>query len=184
MKCPGTRKMLKSFMKLPKGSILIRNVNEFRTSRLCARCFTPFPLATLSHRFKVCEFCLPDQDDWPLRLKLPSKIVTKKSKRMYQTERKEMREAMIANPDVQGVGFVSTMKCYRKNWRQNWQQNGLDNNPAVLPGAIIDNDYDFTADYVPEDFFDVPIDPILKTVWQRDITAAKLIMYRGECLII
>lgn len=145
----------------------VRNVNEFRSSRLCARCFTPFPLATLNHRFKVCDWCVPDQNDWPDGLKLPRKIVSKKSKRMYQMERR----AVMADPH-QAVGFVSKVICHHKNWRQNRQH------------AVDQHDGDFTADYEPEDFFDMPNEPILKTIWQRDISAAKLILYRGNCLII
>lgn len=168
VRCPGNRKMLKSFKKLP--NVVVKKTNENNTSRLCARCFTPFPLHTLSHRFKVCEWCLPDQDDWPDGLKLPPKIVTMKSKRVYQAERREMRERMIENPD-QDVGFVSKVIQYRKNWRQN------------EAFEMEDLTMDFTAltmDDISENMFDQPMPPILKTIWHRDISAAKLILYRGK----
>lgn len=146
---------------------VIKMTNEFRTSRLCARCFTPFPLNTLKHRYKVCDFCLPDQNEWPDDLKLPTKIVTKKSKRMLLSQRRQLREAMIEN---QAIGFVSKMICYHKNWQQ------PDSN------HIIADDMDFTEDVIPDEFINEPNPPnppILKTIWHRDISAAKLILYRG-----
>lgn len=158
----------------------IKMVNEFRTSRLCARCFSPFPLATLSHRFKVCEWCTPNDDDWPDGLKLPRKIVTMKSKRELLSERRDVREAMIVNPN-QAVGFVSKMTCFRKNWQQN-AVNGTDYNVVQLPDHIHDeNVMDFAEDsHMPNDFEDdFPYVAVLTTIWHRDISAAKLIMYRG-----
>lgn len=174
VRCPGNRKMLKSFHKLPNN--VVKMTNEFRTSRICARCFTPFPLSTLSDRFKVCEWCMPDQDDWPDGLKLPRKIVTKKSKRVYQAERQAMREAMIENPN-QADGFVPKVISYRKYWQQNAVFE-MEDFVVQRPGNIHE-DMDFTADDIPEDMFDQPM-PILKTIWNRDISAAKLILYRGK----
>lgn len=181
VRCPGNRKMLKSFKKMPDN--VIRMTNEFRTSRFCGRCIEPFALETLGDRIKVCEWCTPDQDDWPDGLELPEKIVTMKSKRMLQSERQEMREQIIENPNRAGDGFVSKVICYRKNWQQN-AANDMDVNDVQRPGNIHD-EYatDFTEDYVPEDFFDRPNESFLKTVWQRDIAAAKLILYRGKFVI-
>lgn len=86
IRAPGNRKILKSFKKLRCN--VVRKVNEDRTSRLCGRCYDPFPLSTLGHRFKKCEWCLPNPNDWPDTLKLPEKIVTMKSRRMYKRQRK------------------------------------------------------------------------------------------------
>lgn len=154
----------------------VKMVDEFRTSRMCARCFTPFPLNTLNDRFKVCNGCVPNQDMWPDGLKMPTKIVALKSKRMRRTEGEEMREALNADPN-QDVGFVSKVICYRKNWRQNLQQYDVDVNNAERRYE------DFASDYEPEDFLAEPDERILKTVWHRDITAAKLILYRGKQFI-
>ena len=163
----------------------VKLICEKRTSRMCARCFTPFELRTLNHRFKVCDWCLPNQDDWPDGLKLPTKIVTKKTKRKWQHDRNEMRNEWIANPNQTAAGFVSKMICYRKYWQQNvvYDVNG---NYVGLPNNNNNNqdDYDFTADYEPEDFFDQPFELILNTHWHRDTTAAKLILYKGKHLII
>jgi len=156
----------------------VKLVCEKRASSMCAVCFTPFPLQTLSHRFKRCEWCSPDQNDWPDGLKLPTKIVTKKTKRKWQSDRQEMRDEWIANPNQTAAGFVSKMICYRKNWQQNAVYD-VDGNYVGRPNNINDEDYDFTADYVPEDFFDLPTDLVLTTPWHRDITAAKLILYKG-----
>ncbi|XP_055308543.1 uncharacterized protein LOC129572580 [Sitodiplosis mosellana] len=150
---------------------VIRFVNEARSSRLCARCFEPFALSTLNDRVKVCEWCMPAQDDWPDGMKLPEKIVVAKSKRKLRSERR-----------LQPRGFVSKVICYRKNWQQN-AANGMDDNVEERRGVIIHDAelgiIEYTDEFVPED----PVDdsPVLKTVWQRDISAAKLILYRGHC---
>lgn len=112
---------------------------------------------TLSHRFKVCESCVPNQDDWSDALK----IVTVKSKRLYQIERQEMHEEMIKNPNQAG-GFLSKVICQHKNWQQN-MAFVLNNNADQRPGVIVDDEYDF------ELFFDLPDGTILKTNWHWDI---------------
>lgn len=162
VRAPGNRKMLKSFKKMEGNTI--RMVNEDRSSRLCGRCIDPFPLSTLSHRFKVCEWCLPDQNEWPNGLKLPRKILTMKSRRVLKSERRAMRNAMVEDPN-HAVGFVSKVICYRKNWQQ------------IAANQVINNDAEC------EDGNDDANEPVLKTIWQRDISAAKLIMYRGELFI-
>lgn len=163
VRAPGNRSMLKSFKKMQGNTI--RMTNEDRSSRLCGRCYTPFPLSTLSHRFKVCEWCLPDQDEWPDGLKLPPKIVTMKSKRVLKAERRAVRNAEIENPN-EAVGFVSKVIVYRKNWQQNAANQGNVNN----------------AEHGDEDDGEIEDggEPILKTIWHRDISAAKLIMYKGK----
>ncbi|XP_055308347.1 uncharacterized protein LOC129572405 [Sitodiplosis mosellana] len=179
VRCPGVRKLVKSFKKM-EGNV-IRFVNEARSSRLCARCFEPFPLSTLNDRVKVCEWCMPDQDDWPDEMKLPEKIVAPKSKRKLRSERRAMQQAAVQNPN-QPRGFVFKLICYRKNWQQN-AANGMDDNVEERSGVIIHEAelgiIEYTDEFVPED----PVDesPVLKTVWQRDISAAKLILYRGHC---
>lgn len=159
VRAPGNRKLLKSFKKMPGNTV--KMVNEYRTSRMCARCFTPFPLNTLSHRFKKCDWCVPNEDRWPDGLQLPTKILSIKSKRMRQAERRVVRRELIANPN-RDVGFGPKVICYRKNWQQNVQQ--------------YDADDDLPTDHEPNE-------RILKTVWHRDITAAKLIMYRGKLFL-
>lgn len=176
MRCPGTRKLAKSFKKM--SNVVVRWVNEKRTSRICARCLTPFPLCTLSDRYKVCEWCMPDQTDWPATLQLPPKIVAKKSKRKWRTERREQRIAAEQNP-IQGAGgLVSKVICYRKNWQQN-AANDADDNAGERRGVIIHNEYvtELTEEYEPEPEYNIPC---LKTIWHRDISAAKLILYKGE----
>lgn len=158
IRAPSNRKIQKSINKM-RGNV-VRKVPEDRTSRLCARCFEPFPLNTLSHRFKKCDFCWPDLDEWPVTLKLPEKIVTMRSGRDYKGQRKQMREALIVDHPNQPGGFVSKMVCYRKNWRQN---------------AFED------LDRVGLDFSEDVTIPAISTIWHRDITAAKLILYKGVC---
>lgn len=146
----------------------IRMVNEFRSSRLCGRCYSPFPLSTLSHRFKVCDWCYPDNDEWPDGLKLPQKIVTMKSKRVLKSERRAIRNAIVEDPN-EAVGFVSKVICYRKNWQQNAANQAI-NNDAEHGN---ENEVEIDDNGVPG----------LMTIWHRDISAAKLIMHRGKSLI-
>lgn len=54
---------------------------------------------------------------------------------------------------------------------------------ATKLGIILDDKVDLTKDYKPEVFFDPPNETILKTIWHRDISAAKFIMQEvSECL--
>jgi hypothetical protein len=165
VRAPGNRKMIKSFNKM--GCHKLRMTNENRSSRLCGRCYTPFELRTLSHRFKECEWCLPDNDKWPDGLKLPRKIVTMKSKRMLRSERRAVRNALVEDPN-EAVGFVSKVMCYRKNWQQNAANPGINNNNNAEDDEECDDDVEGDDDV-----------PVLKTIWHRDISAAKLILYRG-----
>ncbi|XP_055320564.1 uncharacterized protein LOC129577480 isoform X1 [Sitodiplosis mosellana] len=160
VRCPGNRKLAESFRKIP--NTVVRQVNENRTSQLCGRCFTPFDIATQRDRMKVCEWCLPDNDDWPPNLQLPTKIVSKKSKRTLIADRQRMREAVEQDPN-QAERFVSKVISYQKNWQQS---------------AAIDEDADPAEQ---EDAAESHDRRILKTCWHRDITAAKLILYKGHC---
>lgn len=169
VRCPGNRKMLKSFKKMEGNTI--RMVNEFRSSRMCGRCFEPFALRTLSHRFKMCHWCEPNQNDWPDGLKLPNKIVTMKSKRVLKSERRALRNAMVENPNQDAVGFVSKVICYRKNWQRNAVHDADNNNNA--DSMEIDEDDDEYGQNIP----------VATVVWHRDIPAAKLILYRGMVFI-
>lgn len=54
VRCPGTRKLVKSFKKL--GNCYIRFVDEYFTSQTCAKCFNRFDPNTRRNRFKVKQF--------------------------------------------------------------------------------------------------------------------------------
>lgn len=165
VRAPGNGAMLKSFWKMEGNTF--RMTNEFRSSRLCGRCYSPFPLSTLSHRIKVCDWCWPDNDEWPDGLKLPQKIVMK-SKLVLKAERRTIRNAIVDDPNY-AAGFVSKVICYRKNWQQ-----------IAANQVIINND-----EHKDDNEDDIKFDgtPVLQTIWHRDISAAKLIMYRGKSFI-
>lgn len=57
MRCPGARKLIKSFRKL--DYVVVISVNEVYNSQTCPRCFERFNPSTKSHRFKVCQNCRP-----------------------------------------------------------------------------------------------------------------------------
>lgn len=77
-----------------------------------------------------------------------------------------MRNAIVEDPN-HADGFVSKVICYRKN---KWQQ--------IAANQTINNDEG------DEDGNENPIVPILRTIWHRDISAAKLILYRGTSLLL
>lgn len=157
VRCPGVRKLIGAIKK--RGNCVIRNVDEYMTSQHCARCFKRFPLATRSHRFKKCDNCKPN---WIVGL--PEVIVTDVSKRLLQMRRaiartwREMREmgdviAATLRDRQNTTHLVSKKQCFVKTWRLNVEV--VDTEEAAEPQSS------------------------LKTVWHRDIAAAKLILYKG-----
>lgn len=70
---------------------------------------------------------------------------------------REMHEAGNLDP-IQAERFMSKVMYYHKNWQQNEAQTE-DEDPAEL------------------------YRPVLKTVWHRDISAARLILYKGKTFI-
>lgn len=81
-RCPGPRKMLRSFRKLKKKNVFVNIVDEYYTSQTCAKCYKRFDRRTRSHRFKVCLDCKPD-----VRAMLPTMIVGRKSKRKRREDK-------------------------------------------------------------------------------------------------
>lgn len=161
VRCPGTRKLIESFKK--RANCIVLMVDEFNTSQHCAKCFSRFPRRTKSYRFKKCDHCLPN----PI-VQLPALIVTNVSKRILQMKRaiisvwrdmSEMGNAIAAALTQSNTGrLVSKKQRFLKTWQPNANVNG---GHAAQPQQ-------------PH-----------KTVWHRDICAAKLILYRGKfCYII
>lgn len=90
---------------------------------------------------------------------------------MLKSERRAIRNALVEDPN-EAVGFVSKVICYRKNWQQNAANQAINNVHAEYDEE--DDGDDDGEDFGP---------PILKTIWHRDISAAKLIMYRGMLFV-
>lgn len=156
VRCPGTRKLVVAFKK--RSNCVVRMVDEFKTSQLCGRCFKPFPRWSKSKRFKKCENCEPDE-----RIRLPAMIVSNVSKRVLQMKRaieriwREMRDQGDAIAAILTRGNTERLVSKKQRFFKNWQPN------AVNPGST-DAAQSRKA---------------LKTVWHRDISAAKLILYKG-----
>lgn len=158
VRCPGTRKLIGAIKK--RGDCFIRMVDEWKTSQLCGRCFNAFPRWTYHKRYKKCENCQPNAS-----LGLPPQIVTNVSKRDLQMQQQIMKEwknmadmgdpiaALFASSDTGRL--VSRKTRFHKTWLPNAPGND-DNDDADQPHST------------------------LKTVWHRDISAAKLILYKGE----
>lgn len=163
VRCPGTRKLIGAFKKL--GNCVVRMVDEFKTSQMCARCFRPFPRITKSYRFKKCDNCVPNPD-----LRLPTLIVTDVSKRVLQMRRTimkmwqemgDMGDAIAASLTQSNTGrLVSKKQRFQKTWQ---------------PNANVNDEEDLLSMESSDQQ-----QTVLKTVWHRDIAAAKLILYKGE----
>lgn len=151
LRCPGVRKLLNSLKKL--NNCVVRMVDEFNTSQTCAKCFRPFDRRTRKDRFKVCHECIPNAANVTIENHLSRVIVSKTSKRIYQQERKRVvEEYRRGNVDpVYSYGLVPKLNAWFKNWQPNDDNNWTD---SLHPHQ-------------------------LKTVWHRDVVAAKLILYKG-----
>lgn len=157
VKCPGTRKLVNTFKK--RANCVVRMVDEWMTSQHCGRCFTRFPQWTRPKRYKKCDNCHPDE-----RLRLPEWIVTNVSKRLLQMNRTTVKmwqqmaewgDAIAASLTGRKTGrLVSGKRRFRKTWQPNAVEAGTEE--AAQPQKV------------------------LKTVWHRDISAAKLILYKGN----
>lgn len=162
--------------------MIVIKTSEFDTSQLCARCFVRFPNAIKNHRFKTCEQCIPNPLDWPETLQLPTKIVTVKNTEMLRLDRDEWVDAAIQqNPNQtreeaqrDAQRYVSKVICYHKNWQHIDAATDEDENEPNWEDLQTLFEY-----YEREDVAEQQNQHILKTVWHRDICAAKLIMYRG-----
>lgn len=175
LRCPGNRKMLRSFKKCP--GCVINMTDEYNTSQTCAKCFKRFDRRTRNDRFKLCLDCQPHPDAM-----LPSIIVGRKSKRLrrehnlmlflMESELEDGNENPmvddVAHPnDLSTASLLSKVMIYRKTWLVNPVSGVLECVSAEEPDAM--NIFDW-ANYQPH---------ILKTVWNRDIVAAKCILIKG-----
>lgn len=161
VRCPGTRKLVEAF---EKRGCYVFMVDEWRTSQLCGRCLNPFPRRTKSYRFKKCDDCHPNPD-----LMLPTLIVTNVSKRALQMKRAIMNVwndmANFGNAIAVALAQRNTARLVSKKQRF-WK--------TWAPNAVVADGGEDTDAKEPR--------KVLKTVWHRDISAAKLILFRGNRL--
>lgn len=162
VRCPGTRKLLNALKK--RGNCIIKMVDEYMTSQHCARCFKQFPRWTKPKRYKLCDNCQPNE-----RVHLPQMIVTNVSKRVLKMKRTIERTWKEMVNDGDAIAAILTQRNTKRlvSKKQRFWKNWLQPNVAV--NAETEN-----AAQSPKN---------LKTVWQRDISAAKLILYKGNNLI-
>lgn len=159
LRVPGTRKLMASFKKL--GNCVILFVDEYYTSQTCAKCFARFDRRTRRNRFKICQQCEPDE-----RALLPGMIISKVSNRELRKRRKEERE------------FIEQQQ-------QQQQQNVNQPHVAVNPTRpsqkqrLVSKVQVFFKRHANEDG-DLVYVADRKTVWHRDIVAAKCILYKGK----
>lgn len=157
VRCPGNRKLIGAFKK--RNNCVVKMVNENFTSQTCGRCFKRFDPHTKRFRFKTCTNCEPQQS-----VMLPPVIVTNVSKRALQMRRTIMKTwqemSEMGNMIATNLTQADTRRLVSKKERfyKTWQ-----------PNANVDVGVN-NADH-PK---------LLKTVWHRDISAAKLILYRGK----
>lgn len=171
VRCPGNRKLIKSFKKQPKYEVNV--VDEYFTSQTCAKCFRRFDRLTKGDRYKLCPDCRPDPGAM-----LPSVIVTMQSKRMFQLmkflfeiEQEQEQEHRNGNQAVGNAAHLNQpdagsllpkVKVHIKKWLVN---------PVSGVLEYVDEKQ------LAEMEFAQP--RIHKTVWNRDIVAAKCILIKG-----
>lgn len=156
VKCPGTRKLVHTLKR--RSNCVIRMVDEWMTSQHCGKCFTRFPQWTRPKRYKQCDNCVPDE-----RLGITELIVTNVSKRVLQFERAIMRVWRQMAQDGNAIAatlmgrnqkrLVSAKQRFRKTGQPNAMEAASEE--AARPQEV------------------------QKTVWHRDISAARLILYKG-----
>lgn len=175
-RCPGTRKMLHALKKRPNCDYLM--VDEFKTSQVCGLCFNLFGVGTKLHRFKVCKFCIP------LQVALPAKrIITTLGKRALQFERRiargvmglvamniDGRAAAEAHPNQQQRRLVSKITQFDKTVPLPRNVDAVDDEEAVQCNPVAStSEFDCI----------VQIPRLRSIVWHRDISAAKIMIYKG-----
>lgn len=175
LRCPGTRKLMRSYKKCP--CCYVNMVDEYYTSQTCAKCFGRFDRRTRRNRFKVCLDCRPHPNAM-----LPSLIVAKiNKKRMRQmrlisflidkekeddNENQPVGDAKHPNQS-NADSLLPTVALYHKTWLVNPVSGVLEYVNAKLADEIEVIDW---ATHEPR---------IHKTVWHRDIVAAKCILIKG-----
>lgn len=152
LRCPGVRKLINSFKKL--GICVIRLIDEFNTSQTCAKCFHGFDRRTRKDRYKVCHQCIPSAENITPDNHLSKVIISKMSNRRYQQERRQVVDGYRQRNvhPVYSHGLVPKLTEWFKNWQLNADNNWNDSRHPHQ----------------------------LKTVWHRDIVAAKCILYKGK----
>ncbi|XP_055295689.1 uncharacterized protein LOC129565154 [Sitodiplosis mosellana] len=161
VRCPGVRKLIAAFKR--RGNCVVRLVDEYMTSQHCARCFKRFPIWTKSKRYKKCNDCQPDE-----RVGLPRTIYTNVSKRVLQMQRKIMRTWEEMRDQGDAIAAILTQRnsgrlvSKKQRFFKTWQPNAAEN--AGTDAAQTRK--------------------LLKSLWHRDISAAKLIMYKGLCTLL
>lgn len=172
VRAPGGRKLLASFKK--RANVVVVPTNEDFTSQTCARCYGRFRKSTRSHRFKVCQNCQPNHSAL-----LPTMVATMKSRRLYRIDRlhyhflEQQSMENAAQPDQPAESLLSKVRTHHYEWRVN---------PAtgVMENATIDQLNGNSSNqekYVTDASQQYPW--IRKTVWNRDIVAAKCILIKG-----
>lgn len=159
VKCPGSRKLINAFKK--RGNCTVIPTDEYYTSQTCGRCFGRFDVRTKKDKFKVCQDCHPRQDAM-----LPSLIVTHLGKRDLQEFRKIHRQ-MAADLN-EPVTLLAKVKTYHKIWQMNRETGEIVN-------AAAEDLFDFQDDLDADAQRQIPH----KTIWHRDIVAAKCILIKG-----
>ncbi|XP_031637902.1 uncharacterized protein LOC116350289, partial [Contarinia nasturtii] len=177
VRCPGARKMKNAFKK--RGDCVIVPTDEYYKSQTCPKCLERFDPRTKSHRFKVCQDCKPH----PAAM-LPSMIVTQMGTRKLQTFRKIDRIANAeAEANHQNAGpLLSKVVVYRKIWLVNPDSGVLEyaDTDAAQQQPSAAEQLNALVAAIEVEFIDFEGRIKRKTVWHRDIAAAKCILIKGK----
>lgn len=174
-RCPGTRKIAISMKK--KIDCAVVYVDEHNTSQVCPNCLEKFPEETKRDRMKLCADCVRLPETSPATL-----ITTNHGKRQLKVKRDLQRERIQAQPEliVEAKANQPIARRLVSKWTQHIKTNLLQPN-AGRPIVDEANEAQSNEQLMVEgSVVEQPTKKTLKTVWHRDIAAAKCIMYKGK----
>lgn len=168
LRAPGNRRMLRSYRKC--RGCFVNIVDEYYTSQTCGKCYSRFNRATRRNRFKICEDCRPDR----LTDMLPSMIVTRRRKRkkrlmeflLEQEDGENNENQFVDNAEHQDQPFTSYLHPKVEIYHKKWHVNPVS---GIYEYVNADQQHDSQSKH--------------KTVWHRDVVAAKCILIKGNCVV-
>jgi hypothetical protein len=175
LRCPGNRKMIRSYKKC--RGCHVNMVDEYYSSQTCGKCYARFDRRTKRNRFKICLDCKPIPDE--MIIPLPSIIVGLQSKRMrslanflaeIESDEHQLNGEGSAQPiQPNTTSLLPKVVIYKKNW--------LVNSNGVLEYGNAEPQQDDGVAAMECEARQH------KTIWHRDIVAARCIMIKGMLCI-
>lgn len=170
VRAPGIRKIIRAAKK--RNNCFVIPTPENYTSQTCAECYGRFDRRTRNDRFKICQNCCPN----PTAM-LPSIIVAQMNRRDLPDYRKLDRIVNAEHHLPNAGNLTSKVEVHRKNWQLNPVTGIMEN--AVNEELLAEDEIGAENQRDPQNQRTRK-----KTVWNRDIVAAKCILIKGNVSIL